>query len=195
MKILLSILLLLTLAACQANNEQDKTKTIHFKSFKVENVDSFAEKGIPYFDTSSIEGIYLDENYTKSYNDESDINDIYVKLCFDNIVDYQEENILNVIDTYSNHIDEDKSTVRVIYYLGNYNNADIALMSCSKFDYLQAFTYEEVAGITFTYHNYNTLNVIYDNNVYSLEDAYNNNILNENMLIEINNNHSTLTGY
>lgn len=191
MKFILLVLYLFLLTSCNFNIEDKNGTTIHFKSFQVENVEDFNESKIPYFGSSAIEGVYLDKNYTISYNDEKNINDIYVKLYFDDVY-YQENDIINVIRTYSKVNEVDENTVKIKYYVGNYDDVDVAIVVCSKYDYLQAITTEEIAGISFTYYEYNKLIVIYNGEVFSLEDAYNDNIINKDELININNNYNKI---
>lgn len=96
MKFILLILCLFLLTSCNSNIEDKNGTTIHFKLFQVENVEDFDESKIPYFGSSAIEGIYLDENYTITYNDEVfSLEDAYN----DNIINKDE--LININNNYN----------------------------------------------------------------------------------------------
>lgn len=72
----------------------------------------------------------------------------------------------------------------IIEYFGKFNNYYAVIVDGCGINYLEEETVEEIAGIKFIYHNSNRIYLV-RNDILTLEDAYNKNILTKDDLKEI----------
>lgn len=77
--------------------------------------------------------------------------------------------------SYYPNVGEYEITILKAY--GRFNEATVLLMSNTGIDFLEVETTEVVAGYEFIYPNSNTMLVYHYNNIYTLTEAYNKNIL------------------
>ncbi len=77
--------------------------------------------------------------------------------------------------SYYPNVGEYEITILKAY--GRFNDATALLMSNTGVDFLEVETTEVVAGYEFIYSNSNTMLVYHNNNIYTLTEAYNNNLL------------------
>lgn len=69
--------------------------------------------------------------------------------------------------------------ISILKAYGRFNETTALLMSNTGIDYMEVETVEVVAGYEFIYPNSNTMLVYHYNNIYTLTEAYNNNLLKE----------------
>ena len=72
--------------------------------------------------------------------------------------------------------DEGEYDISILKAYGRFNETTALLMSNTGIDYMEVETVEVVAGYEFIYPNSNTMLVYHYNNIYTLTEAYNNNL-------------------
>ena len=75
--------------------------------------------------------------------------------------------------------------ISILKAYGRFNEATALLMSNEGMDFLEVETTEKVAGYEFIYPNSNTILVYHYNNIYTLTEAYNKNLLKESDIAKI----------